>query len=199
MIKKNIGKIIMGSILFLSLFIFWKSQQSQNEHLLSIHNDLIQQRNELAETITSQEEKMKELEKGFTYLDDLTEEEREKYQTFFETKKSSDLGLSPEKTVLVYLHAVSNGDIEAIHAITHTTESLDEFSARYQGSEQSYRDMECVMTYRYYDFVDILEGESTDDGNVNVEIAISQAANKWVTVYHLIKDGNNWKLDLANT
>ena len=57
MIKKNSGKILIASILFLSLFIFWKSQQSQNEHLLSIHNDLIQQRNELAETITSQEEK----------------------------------------------------------------------------------------------------------------------------------------------
>ena len=197
MIKKHIGKILMGIIFFLAFFILFKTQESKNERLLFIHDDLIQQRNELAETVTSQEEKIKELEKGFTYLDDLTEEEREKYQSFLETKKISDLILSPEKTLLVYLHAVSNGHIEAIHALTQTTESLAEFSTRYQGSEQSYQDMESVMTYRYYDFVEIHEDKNTTDTNVNVEIAISQAANKWVTLYHLIKDGNNWKLDLS--
>lgn len=52
------------------------------------------------------------------------------------------------------------------------------------------------MTYRYYDFVGILEGESTDDSDVNIEIAISLAGNKWVALYTLVKDGSNWKLKL---
>lgn len=170
MFKKKRGIIIL-SIFFLSVFlIFYKSQETKRD----------------------------DLEKGFTYLDELTDAEQENYQSFLETKNSDSLIFSPEKTLLVYLHAVSHGDIEAIHALTQTTESLDEFSARYQGSEQSYQDMESVMTYRYYDYAEIFEDENTDDTNVNVEIAISQAANKWVTFYHLIKDGDNWKVNLAN-
>lgn len=127
---------------------------------------------------------------------ELTDEERGNYDSFLETKNSADLVFSPEKTLLVYFHAVSNSDIEAVYALTDTTESLDDFSDRYQGSAQSYQDMESAMTYRYYDFVGILEGKSTDDSDVNIEIAISLAGNKWVALYTLVKDGNNWKLKL---
>lgn len=171
-----------------SLFIYFQSQEAKKEWL--------QERSELTATIAAQDEKIAELEKGFSYLDELTDVERENYDSFLEMKNNADLIFSPEKTLLVYFHAVSNGDIEAIYALTDTTESLDDFSDRYQGSAQSYQDMESAMTYRYYDFVGILEGESTDDSDVNIEIAISLAGNKWVALYTLVKDGNNWKLKL---
>lgn len=186
---KNIREIITIGIVFLAaFFIYFQSQDAKKEWL--------QERNELIGTITAQDEKIAELEKDFSYLDDLTDEERVNYHSFLETKNSVDLIFSPEKTLLVYFHAVSNGDIEAIYTLTDTTESLADFSDRYQGSTQSYQDLESAMTYRYYDFVGILEGESTDDSDVNIEIAISLAGNKWVALYTLVKDGSNWKLKL---
>ena len=186
---KNLREIITIGVVFLAaFFIYFQSQEAKKEWL--------QERNELIGTITAQDEKIAELEKDFSYLDDLTDEERVNYHSFLETKNSVDLIFSPEKTLLVYFHAVSNGDIEAIYTLTDTTESLADFSDRYQGSTQSYQDLESAMTYRYYDFVGILEGESTDDSDVNIEIAISLAGNRWVALYTLVKDGSNWKLKL---
>lgn len=186
---KNLREIITIGVVFLAaFFIYFQSQEAKKEWL--------QERNELIGTITAQDDKIAELEKDFSYLDDLTGEERVNYHSFLEMKNNADLIFSPEKTLLVYFHAVSNGDIEAIYTLTDTTESLADFSDRYQGSTQSYQDLESAMTYRYYDFVGILEGESTDDSDVNIEIAISLAGNKWVALYTLVKDGSNWKLKL---
>lgn len=104
---KNLREIITIGVVFLAaFFIYFQSQEAKKEWL--------QERNELIGTITAQDEKIAELEKDFSYLDDLTDEERVNYHSFLETKNSVDLIFSPEKTLLVYFHAVSNGDIEAI-------------------------------------------------------------------------------------
>lgn len=194
--KKYTREIISILAILLFLFQYSRAASLQKETDQKIVQDLIEQRRELEKINKSQEEEIKELQKSFTYLDGLTTEERARYKYFRETKNSDDLALSAEKTLLVYLHAASNADVEILYALTDHSQSLEGFSDHYYTDGRMEEDAEDVIVYRYYDEVRTLEGDETGDTGALVEITVSQSATERTRVYRLKKLGiaGSWVL-----
>ena len=191
--KADKWQIFATVVLVINMAVIVDTIRMESDRDQQIIADLIEQRKELKEELAVQEKTIQTLEKPFTYLDDLSEEERAAYKQFQTSKDIQVLELSAEKTLLVYLHLASNNDLEGLYALTNTQQTLEEFQNTYVSSQQEAQDLEAVLLYRYYDDVRILEDE-LDDSNVNVEISISQASHQQVAIYRLTKTNGKWQL-----
>ena len=96
--------------------------------------------NEVSKSNENTEKAIDESMKEFSYLNELSEEEKGAYQLYMENKELNHLkGFSPEHTVLVYLHSVANSDIESIYSLTYhngTSPELYEFENEYHNDRQ---------------------------------------------------------------
>lgn len=191
--KADKWQIFATVVLVINMAVIVDTIRMESDRDQQIIADLIEQRKELKEELAVQEKTIQTLEKPFTYLDDLSEEERAAYKQFQTSKDIQVLELSAEKTLLVYLHLASNNDLEGLYALTNTQQTLEEFQNTYVTSRQAEQDLEAVLLYRHYDDVKILE-DDLDNSNVSVEISISQASHQQVAIYRLTKTNGKWQL-----
>ncbi|MCM3612678.1 hypothetical protein M4S82_15640 [Planococcus sp. MERTA32b] len=126
----------------------------------------------------------------FSYLDDLTEEEREAYQHFMENKDINHLkGFTPEKIVLVYLHSVANSDTEGIYSLTYhngKSPELYEFENEYP-KERQLKDEDLALKFRNYD--SILSKEDA------VNMKISFGSISYSLFIGVKKEDDIWKVN----
>lgn len=136
---------------------------------------------------------------AFTYLEDLTEAEKDAYDQFSLDKEIGHLAeFPPEKILLVYLHSVVMDEIENLYYLTYNDGTLPDYTSfrdRYYSSGLHQKEQETILDYRYYDSIQTLEENPNYEG-ISVEIKAVIGSYFRLTVYNLKEENGVWKMDL---
>ncbi|MCG7346103.1 bZIP transcription factor [Sporosarcina sp. ACRSL] len=134
----------------------------------------------------------------FTYLEELSDSEIEKYIAFLKDAKITHLkDISQEHIVLIFMNLIKENEVDNIFALTYDNGNLpskEVFISEYNDYlaydlEQEY------LKYRYYDSVSVYE-ESQKDNLTTVGLTISFGSSSQTSVYALKKDQDVWEMDI---
>ena len=193
--------MVMG---LLSINLVACTNQDQSDLLTEQQETINQQEQritDLEETVSQQEELINQLTMPFSYLEQLSEQDKRLATLFIEDKKQERLAnLSPESALLLYLHGFATDDVELIHALTYNNGQFDDLetfsTVLYDGMAAS--DVkEDALTYRYFDQLTVKEASDADNDRL-VEIGVALGSSRYVTVYQLTHQDNRWKVTYPN-
>ena len=193
--------MVMG---LLSINLVACTNQDQSD-LLAEQQETIKQQEQritdLEETVSQQEELINQLTMPFSYLEQLSEQDKRLATLFIEDKKQERLAnLSPESALLLYLHGFATDEVELIHALTYNNgqfDSLETFSTVLYDGMAAFDFKEDALTYRYYDQLTVKEASDAEDDRL-VEIGVELGSSRYVTVYQLTHQDNRWKVNHPN-
>lgn len=159
---------------------------------------LDQQIVELEETVKEKQMIIEQHEADFSYLNDLSEAELEAYKLFREEMDTEHLlQFSPEKIVLIYYHAVVNGDMDAIYTLTYNDGTLPDlvtFQQSYTEEGMLMNDRNSAAIFRNYHSIKVREEDKTDK-DAFVEMRVSYGKFNKSIIYGLKKESGIWKMD----
>ncbi|RPF50387.1 hypothetical protein [Aquisalibacillus elongatus] len=192
--KQIISIFLVFTILILSGCTDESTEEQQNE-LKELKGKIA----ELENTVDEQQKIINHDDREFSYLEGLTEAESEAYQRFVEDKGTQHLSdMSPEKIVLVYLHSVVKGDVEAIYSLTYddgTLSDLVTFRQDYYNGGLHKKEIETTLDFRYYDSIKVRDENKTEN-QVAVEMSVDFGLYHHSVIYGLKKENEIWKMEL---
>lgn len=196
--EKMHKKILIPALLMSVVLIGCTTNEEDTNKLEDEMNQLTEEVSELTKKVVQQEQEISKLD-NFSYLNDFTEEELTAYEQFIEDSDGTHLKhYTPENIVLLYLHSLTIGDIDTIHAITFdggTLPDLDEFRDKVNDNDTNIKIHSAVFTNQSYDSIDVRDENKTED-SVGVEITASVGIHTSTTVYELKKENGQWKIAL---
>lgn len=134
----------------------------------------------------------------FTYLEEFSEYELEKYSLFLTDGNTEHLkDFTPEQIVLTFMNLVLEHNVEKIYALTYDDGNLpllDVFKDEYDEYLSPYL-QDDYLKFRFYDSVSVDEDTREEDA-LAVQLKITFGGSTQILVYGLKKDQNVWKMEL---
>ncbi|RWZ58584.1 hypothetical protein EQV77_06350 [Halobacillus fulvus] len=170
--------------------------EEQEKEIKQLHEHIT----EIEADLQEQEQIIDNHSEDFSYLNDLSDQDKEAYELFVEEKDDRHLsGLSPDKMMLVYYHSVVQDDIEALYSLAYNDGTLPDFKVFKQQYEDHLhkKELKTALSFRDYDDIRVREGQ-TKENEAHVEMHVSYGGYSQVIVASFSNDNGVWKKDVLH-